>query len=177
MYQKQKCQNASCGLEGLYKAPKTRKADIKDEHAWIWFCKQHVREYNANWDYYEGMGAEEIYQSWKQGITWDRPTFHSSLLNYKSKLLNDIHFDPNNKLEFMMQKNRSTREQCILDPKIRKALLYFNLSPSHTKQELHLIYRKMVKKYHPDHNAGSQEAAEKLKMTIQYFKVLEQKEY
>lgn len=177
MSQKKKCQNASCCLEGLYKAPKTKKAHIKHEQDWIWLCKQHVREYNSKWDYYEGMDADEIYQSWKQGITWDRPTFHSSLLNYKSKFLNDIRFDTNNKLEFMMQKNGSTREQYSFDPKVRKALSYFNLSPLHTKQELYLIYRRMVKQYHLDHNSGSHEAAEKLKKTIQHFKVLEQKGY
>lgn len=170
---KQKCQQKSCSSEGLYKAPKYRNSDIKDQHDWIWLCKQHVREYNSNWNYYQGMNEDEIYYSWKQGIVGDRPTFHLLHMSYKSKIFSNIEFQRDEKNDFITQESSYIENKRLFDPNVRKALSFFNLSPSYTKEELMLSYRNYVKKYHPDHNQGDQKSSEMLKMTIEHFKILD----
>ena len=51
-----------CPHAGEYRAPKSR-AQLND---YWWFCLEHVRAYNAAWDFYRGMSPAEIeaeYQS------------------------------------------------------------------------------------------------------------------
>lgn len=123
--------------------------------------------------YYQGMNEEEIYQSWKQGIVWDRPTFHSSYMHYKNKILNGTNCQFDEKNDYITQNFSYVGNKRVVDPKIKKALSFFNLSSSYTKQELMLSYRNFVKKYHPDHNNGDQKSSEMLKMTIEHFKILD----
>ena len=50
------CAVSGCRAEATHKAPKSR-----DElNSYVWFCLEHVREYNASWDYYAGMNENQI---------------------------------------------------------------------------------------------------------------------
>ena len=51
-----RCDTPGCELAGEYRAPKSRES-LRDFH---WFCLDHVRAYNAAWDYYKGMAPEEM---------------------------------------------------------------------------------------------------------------------
>ncbi len=46
-----RCAADGCIEEGAYPAPKSRSA-LRD---YLWFCLEHVREYNKSWNYYEGL--------------------------------------------------------------------------------------------------------------------------
>ena len=52
----QTCEAMGCAQQGEYRAPKSRSG-AREFH---WFCLEHVREFNASWDYYKGMSADEI---------------------------------------------------------------------------------------------------------------------
>ena len=44
------CEKQGCNEPGQYRAPKNPR-NLDD---YFWFCKDHVREYNANWNYFQG---------------------------------------------------------------------------------------------------------------------------
>ena len=50
------CEAPGCRLAGEYRAPRAR--DRLSEYRW--FCLEHVRDYNKKWDYFAGLGAEQI---------------------------------------------------------------------------------------------------------------------
>jgi hypothetical protein len=50
------CDHAGCKEPGQYRAPKSPRA-LDD---YYWFCKEHVREYNLNWNYFQGQSEEEF---------------------------------------------------------------------------------------------------------------------
>ena len=49
-----KCDWTSCKELGEFKAPS------KNNQNYLWFCEQHIREYNQKWDFFEGMSQTEI---------------------------------------------------------------------------------------------------------------------
>ena len=49
-----RCDYPGCTKKGEYRAPKDRK--LKD---YYWFCLEHVQEYNAKWNYYDGISTDE----------------------------------------------------------------------------------------------------------------------
>ena len=57
------CEHPSCEEAGKYRAPKS--PDTLDEY--YWFCKDHVREYNNRWNFYEGKTEAEMNaQMWSE---------------------------------------------------------------------------------------------------------------
>ena len=54
--QAMRCHHSGCEAEGLYRAPKS--PDQLNQY--LWFCLDHVREYNKSWDFYAGMNTDQI---------------------------------------------------------------------------------------------------------------------
>src|SRR5882672_2952567 len=65
------CEAAGCRLAGEYRAPRAR--DRLTEYRW--FCLEHVREYNKKWDYFAGLGAEQIEAHIRADTIWRRPVW------------------------------------------------------------------------------------------------------
>ena len=66
-----KCAHSSCDKIGEFKAPVSRESI----NEYIYFCLDHIREYNKNWNYYEGLNNEEIESEIRKATTWERPTW------------------------------------------------------------------------------------------------------
>lgn len=54
------CEAPGCREAGEFRAPGRRPNGFDGPGEWRWFCLQHVREFNAGYDWFEGMSAEEI---------------------------------------------------------------------------------------------------------------------
>ena len=65
-----KCDKAGCTQPGQYRAPKSPK-HLDD---YYWFCKDHVREYNTNWNYFQGQSEAEFQEFLDNATVWERPT-------------------------------------------------------------------------------------------------------
>ncbi|MGB3689610.1 MAG: molecular chaperone DnaJ, partial [Jannaschia helgolandensis] len=50
------CDHDGCEEGGKYRAPKMR--DTSEDY--FWFCKDHVREYNAKWSFFDGATEAEL---------------------------------------------------------------------------------------------------------------------
>ena len=56
---------------GEFRAPRSR---IELDH-YFWFCIDHVRAYNAAWNYYAGMSEGDIEQEIRRDTVWHRPSW------------------------------------------------------------------------------------------------------
>ena len=65
------CDIPGCPHEGGYRAPKSRDS-LRD---YFWFCLEHVRAYNASWDFYKGMTPGQIEAHMRDDTGWQRPTW------------------------------------------------------------------------------------------------------
>ena len=67
---KRVCDFKGCNKPGLYRAPKA--PDVLDD--FYWFCQEHVREYNAKWNFFDGTTEAEINAQQSKDKVWERQT-------------------------------------------------------------------------------------------------------
>lgn len=154
------CEAPGCRLHGEYRAPWAR--DRLNEYRW--FCLEHVREYNKKWDYFAGLGAEQIEAHIRADTTWRRPVWPLGARRNGNAYAH-IH-DP-----FGLADDAGLGEKPapvqdgseLLTPAERTALDVLELSWPLTLAEVKSRYKELVKLHHPDANGGAREAEEKLK--------------
>lgn len=150
-----KCAHSSCDKIGEFKAPVSRESI----NEYIYFCLDHIREYNKNWNYYEGLNNEEIESEIRKATTWERPTW--PMKDGVKKNWGDVNFEfhdfdnLNNKEIEKKVANYSLKEV--------KAFKIFNIPPTKNTEIIKKTYKKLVKKYHPDYNMGNKEYENKIK--------------
>jgi DnaJ-domain-containing protein 1 len=166
----QKCDHTECQNEGLYKAPKNSRA-ISNHHdlsQWYWFCKEHVRDYNAKWNFYKNMDQHQAYQSYKNDLIWNRPSWSVNANNDQHFSSKNIH-DP-----FGVFNGESNHFSHYLSMQEKEALAYFNLTYPFAFEDLQTSYRNLVKKHHPDihQTQDSEEQIRKINHAYQILKKL-----
>ena len=162
------CDHPGCRDYGDYRAPKSR--DSLSEY--YWFCLDHVRAYNSSWDYYAGLGAEEIEAMVRQDTTWQRPTWPlgqrmSGSHRFDASRIRDGFgvFDENfGESAKPAAPAASTAEM--------SALKEMNLSYPLTVDVLRARYKELCKLHHPDANGGDKQAEERFKRIGQAYKTL-----
>jgi hypothetical protein len=151
--------------DGLFRAPRSR-AHLGDSENYLWLCLDHVRAYNAAWNYYAGMNEVEIEAEMRRDTVWQRPTWP---LGWRIAF-NRLH-DP---LDVMrrdgVDAERAARKRPLTDEE--KALITFELEPPFTLIELKRRYKILVKLHHPDANGGDKSAEERLKVITQAYALL-----
>ena len=158
------CDWNNCNKIGDYKAPIEKDNSKK----YRMLCLNHVREFNKNWNYFEGMNDDQIYEFLKSDITWHKPTqSFSSSDNFFKILWNNALKDEINKSKF--------NNQFIHMKKFRfnnndiKAFSILGVSIGIKWEGIQEKFKKLVKKFHPDMNAGNKKYEDKLKViTLAY---------
>lgn len=167
------CDISGCEHQGEYRAPKSRY----DLGNYYWFCLDHVREYNANWDFFKGMSRSEIEHHMYKTVVWDRPTWRSTLAGMnEEKARQKIyeHFTSDGVFgEFTMQGDAEPQEAHIniasIPQPVLEALSAMDLEPPIQWDEVKARYKTLAKKYHPDTNKGDKKAEEQFKkITLAY---------
>ena len=158
------CEWDNCRESGKFKAP-LEKDNSKN---YRWLCKEHIKLFNKNWNYFDGMGQNEIENFLKSDLTWHRPTqkFGSSD-NFFNVLWNNA---LNGKFSFFKQEkvinNLNGRD---LNEKDRDAFKIMELELNADWPIIQKKFKTLVKKFHPDRNAGSKQFEDKLKkITLAY---------
>lgn len=184
------CNIEGCPNLGEYRAPKSR-SDLKN---YYWFCLDHVREYNANWDFFKGMSRAEIEHHMYKTVVWDRPTWRSTkagMNEERTKQKIYEHFTSEGVFGDFGAEDAAAPEQeahinisSIPHPTI-EALAVMDLAPPIQWEEVKTRYKTLAKKYHPDTNKGNKLAEEQfkkialaytiLKLSYQNFTKLEEK--
>ena len=158
------CEWVNCKEIGKFKAP-LEKDNSKN---YKWLCKEHIKFFNKNWNYFEGMSQKEIENFLKSDLTWHRPTqkFGSSD-NFFNILWNNALSDKFNLFqEEKIFSNLKDRKLSETDKDAFKNMgLEFNADWSSIQKK----FKTLVKKFHPDRNSGNKQFEDKLKkVTIAY---------
>jgi hypothetical protein len=160
------CDISGCPHRGDYKAPKSRY-DLKD---YYWFCLDHVREYNQNWDFFRGMSQAEIEKSMSKAVVWDRPSWRSTQAGLNGERLRRAVYERFSDGESVFQNftlggeedNARVNVNSIPHPAV-DALATMGLAPPVGWEEVRARYKNLAKKYHPDVNRKDKNAEEQLK--------------
>ena len=158
------CEWENCKEIGKFKAP-LEKDNSKN---YKWLCKEHIKFFNKNWNYFEGMSQKEIENFLKSDLTWHRPTqkFGSSD-NFFNILWNNALSDKFN--FFKQEKIIDNLKNKELSAKDKDAFIIMGLEFNADWPSIQKKFKTLVKKFHPDRNAGNKQFENKLKrITLAY---------
>ncbi len=146
------CEHQGCEETGQYRAPKS--PDILDD--FYWFCRDHVREYNLKWNFFQGQTEEELNAQMDKDRVWERetkPFKKGEEQRAWSRLGVD---DPHQILGDNATRNpgKSITGTRKLPPTERRALDILESKDHWTKAEIRKSYKALIKVLHPDMNGG-----------------------
>ncbi|MCL2429456.1 MAG: J domain-containing protein [Alphaproteobacteria bacterium] len=153
------CDMPDCPAMGEYRAPKAR-TNLTDYH---WFCLEHVRAYNAAWDYYKGMTPGQIEAQLRADTAWQRPSWPLGRLGAAAWEDELFRRDPLHLLVAGGIKQGQRRSQEKPPAELREPLAVFGLAWPTTLDEVKTRYKELAKRHHPDANGGDRAAEERLK--------------
>ncbi len=179
-----RCQWKGCPGQGLYRAPKGRNR----EGQYYLFCIDHIRDYNASYNYFEGMSDPEVedYQrdaatghrpTWRMGAGASGPGLGAAAFRWDDGAgLDGRAADPHG---FFARRAREKRAEPLerrrhFRPLERKALDTLELGETSTREEIKARFKELVKRHHPDLNGGDCRSEDRLREIIQAYNLLKQ---
>ncbi|MFV0361166.1 J domain-containing protein [Tropicimonas sp.] len=158
------CEYPGCDQPGKYRAPKS--PDTLDQY--YWFCKEHVREYNLKWNFFDATTEEEAQAQIDSDRVWGRetkPFRQSSEERAWARLGID---DAHQVLGENATRNpgRSLGGGRRLPPTERRALEILDAREHWTKAEVRKSYKALIKVLHPDMNGGDRSDEDRLQEVV-----------
>ena len=150
---------AGCPEPGGFRAPKSRNT----LNQYWWFCLDHVRAYNAAWDYYKGMSPGEIEAQTRSDTGWQRPTWPLGRLGTHVLDEATLH-DPLHILSAgRVRRGAAAPPKAAVPPGLRDPMQTLGLDWPVSMEALKARYKELAKRHHPDANGGDRAAEERLK--------------
>ena len=158
------CAWENCFEIGEYRAP-TEKDNSKKYKL---LCLIHIKEFNKNWNYFSDMTESEIFDFLKSDMTWHKPTqSFSSSDNFFKILWNNALKDELKSANFINKQNNLKKFK--FNNNDIKAFSILGISVGLKWNKVQEKFKKLVKKFHPDMNAGNKKYEDKLKViTLAY---------
>jgi hypothetical protein len=175
------CEWPHCKSAATHRAPKGRAEGKTYWH----FCLDHVREYNASYNFFAGMSDGDIasYQkeamighrpTWKMGMNGGKPTARSHSARFQPEI--DAAADPLGLFRHFGPRAAGAKagqpEARVVHNAERKALDALGLEPEATTAEIKVRFKTLVKRHHPDVNGGDRSTEDRLREIIQAYKYL-----
>ncbi len=180
------CEWPGCEGHGAYRAP-TSPDRLQD---FRWFCLEHVRKYNASWNFFEGFTQEELDAQSQADRTWERPTWtwkagegpkkghspHSEGRAWARWGFSDPHevLGDNATRNPGEQVGTKARFRRLTGPE-QRAMNTLGLGHEiESRVEVRTRYRELVKELHPDMNGGARADEHRLGQVIRAWDILKQ---
>lgn len=178
------CEHPTCREPGEFRAPGTLANGFDGPGEYRWFCLEHVREFNAGYNWFEGMSAEEILDAQSPAAGWRResPAFSAKAQVDGAPRWNDFD-DPLDAISARANgiKSRAAREASMsnsgsMSGRFSKteaaALEVMGLGSDTDKTRLRRRYSELVRRYHPDRNGGDRSYETRLSKVVDAYQLL-----
>ena len=154
---------SNCKEAGKFKAH-TERDNSKN---FKWLCELHIKEFNKNWNYFDGMSQNEIENFLKSDLTWHRPTQKfGSADNFFNILWNNALDD---KFKIFKDEKPFSISSKKLGEKDKDAFRIMGLEFNDDWTTIQKKFKTLVKKFHPDKHSGNKKYEDKLKkITLAY---------
>ena len=160
------CEHPGCDQAGKYRAPKS--PDHLDEY--LWFCKDHVREYNLKWNFFNGATEAEMDAQIEKDRLWERETKPFGKPTEEQRAWSRLGVDDphqvlgDNATRNPGRSNGTTTRR--LPPTERKALEILEARDHWSRAEIRKQYKSLVKDLHPDMNGGNRADEDRLQEVV-----------
>jgi DnaJ domain len=157
------CAHPRCKLAGEFRAPNPygRPPGPNGPGDYQWLCLDHVREFNAGYDWFAGMTPEQILAAQSPTNVW--PTETRAFRSAGNVDQPPKWADFNDPLEAINARFKGRMEDMkpatapngqILSGEDKAALKTLALGNDADKRDIRNAYSRLVRKYHPDKNGG-----------------------
>ncbi|MEE1877637.1 J domain-containing protein [Altererythrobacter litoralis] len=174
------CEHPACREAGEFRAPGYRPSGFDGPGEYRWFCLEHVREFNSDYDWFEGMSAEEILDAQSPASGWrtESPSFRPTAGVDGMPRWADYD-DPLDAISARANgiKSRTQREaQMAMDGRFSReearALDTMGLGLDTDRKRLRQRYSELVRRYHPDRNGGDRKFESRLNSVVEAYQLL-----
>lgn len=174
------CEHPTCRQAGEFRAPGYRPSGFDGPGEYRWFCLEHVREFNSDYDWFEGMSAEEILDAQSPASGWrtESPSFRPTAGVDGMPRWADYD-DPLDAISARANgiKSRTQREaQMAMDGRFSReearALDTMGLGLDTDRKRLRQRYSELVRRYHPDRNGGDRKFESRLNSVVEAYQLL-----
>lgn len=175
------CEAPGCREAGEFRAPGRRPNGFDGPGEWRWFCLDHVREFNAGYDWFEGMSAEEIIAAqspiagWRTETRVFRPDAgidgvprwadYADPLDAIAARARGIRSRAEGRAREAAMGARFSREET-------QALEVMGLGSDTDRTRLRRRYSELVRRYHPDRNGGDRSHEARLTAVVDAYQLL-----
>ena len=151
------CMAEGCFDIGSHPAPKNRQ----ELRSYIWFCLDHIRMFNSQWNYYDGLEGDALEREIRRATTWERPSWKFGT-GPSAKPASSVPFE--DKFSFFDEADTPAHAAAQnLTTEQKKAFALFELTPDSDQETIKKRYKELAKKLHPDHNRSDPKAEDRLK--------------
>ena len=169
------CDAPDCDEVGEFRAPGERPSGFDGPGDYRWFCLDHVRAFNAGYDFFDGMSTEEILRAQSPLGGWEtesrafRPTAGIDAAPRWA--------DYRDPLEAIAARARARTPAGRADgrpvtPEERRALDVLGLPLDADRKALRARYSELVRRYHPDRNGGDRSLESRLRGVVEAYQLL-----
>jgi hypothetical protein len=168
------CDHAGCPEPGEFRAPPLEGGGPHDgPPRFRWFCLDHVRAFNAGYNYFDGMSADEIHEAQRPLAGWERETraFARARTGDQGPRWAD-YTDPLDAIAARYAHPAPRADGRALSPEERRNLDVLGLSHDADRTMLRKRYSELVRRYHPDRNGGDRTHEAALRKVIDAYQQL-----
>ncbi len=165
----QPCAHAGCAEPGEFRAPADNgsRPSVNGPRQWRWLCLDHVREFNARYNYFSGMSPDEIEAEQRPFAGWERET-RAFATNGADRPPRWADFsDPLDAIGARFRAaERPRADGRVLSEAHRRALRVLGLGTDSDRRALRRRYAELLRRYHPDRNGGDRSHEQALQAVI-----------
>jgi hypothetical protein len=171
----QQCAHPGCDAPGEFRAPRDPSArhGLDGPAGWRWLCLDHVREFNAGYNYFSGMSSDEIEAEQRPFAGWARETRAFASNGSPGPRWADF-IDPLDAIgaRFKRPVQKERADGRPLSGHDRRALDTLGLDVDADRRTLRQRYSDLVRQYHPDRNGGDRSHEAALQRVIEAYQQL-----
>jgi len=159
------CEHPGCEEAGKYRAPKA--PDVLDDY--FWFCRDHVREYNLKWNFFDGTTEAELNAQASKDRVWERqtrPMGDPEARAWARLGIEDPHQVLGDNATRNPGRNTAAAQTRRLPPTERRAIEVLEAKDPWSKAEVRTAYKSLIKVLHPDMNGGDRSQEEQLQLVV-----------
>ncbi|MCW3836633.1 J domain-containing protein [Sphingomonas canadensis] len=171
------CAEPGCDRPGEFRAPAADggRPSIDGPGQYRWLCLDHVRAFNAGYNYFKGMSPDEIHDAQRPFAGWERETRAFSANGGADRPPRWADFaDPLDAIgaRFRHAMPQERKDGRPLSGRDRDALRQLGLEVDADRTALRKRYSELVRKYHPDRNGGDRSKEDELQKVIAAYQQL-----
>ncbi|KPF65724.1 hypothetical protein IP88_13285 [alpha proteobacterium AAP81b] len=149
------CEHPGCAQAGEFRAPRSNRLP-GDEGGWQFLCLDHVRAFNAGYNFFDGLAPEEIHAAASPLAGWER-TAHGGREAFTMG-------DPHNLFARDRTPHAPVKHWSGFGD--AQALATLGLGDAARADDVRRAYKRLVRRYHPDSNGGDRAGEGKLQAVV-----------